>query len=37
MSRGLAADDAVAGGEMGSLKGLYRVLASDPVFLAFGI
>lgn len=35
-SRGLAAEDAVEGGEMSSLKGLYDVIKSDGVFLNFG-
>ncbi len=37
MTRGLAAEDSVEGGEMGSLKGLYNVIKSDPIFLNFGI
>jgi hypothetical protein len=36
-SRGLAADDSIEGGEMSSLKGLYNVVKSKPVFLHFGI
>jgi hypothetical protein len=36
-SRGLAADDSIEGGEMSSLKGLYNVVKSKPVFLNFGI
>jgi hypothetical protein len=36
-SRGLAADDSVEGGEMSSLKGLYNVVKTKPVFLNFGI
>jgi hypothetical protein len=36
-SRGLAADDSVEGGEMSSLKGLFNVVKSKPVFLNFGI
>jgi hypothetical protein len=35
--RGLAADDSIEGGEMSSLKGLYNVVKSKPVFLNFGI
>ncbi len=35
-TRGLAGEDAVAGGELSSLKGLYTVIKSDPVFLSFG-
>lgn len=37
MSRGLAAEDSIEGGEMGSLKGLYNVIKSAPVFLSFGV
>jgi len=36
-SRGLTADDAVKGGEMSSLKGLYNVIKTKPIFLNFGI
>jgi hypothetical protein len=36
-SRGLAADDSIEGGEMSSLKGLYNVVKTKPVFLNFGI
>jgi hypothetical protein len=36
-SRGLAADDSIEGGEMSSLKGLYDVVKTKPVFLNFGI
>ena len=36
-SRGLAADDSVEGGEMSSLKGLFDVVKSQPIFLNFGI
>jgi len=36
-SRGLAADDSIEGGEMGSLKGLYNVVKTKPVFLNFGV
>ncbi|GEM_PF-2071649 len=36
-SRGLAAEDSVEGGEMGSLKGLFNVIKKEPVFLNFGI
>jgi hypothetical protein len=36
-SRGLAADDSIEGGEMSSLKGLFNVVKSKPVFLNFGI
>jgi hypothetical protein len=35
-SRGLAAEDAVEGGEMSSLKGLFNVIKSDGIFLNFG-
>jgi hypothetical protein len=35
-ARGLAADDSVEGGEMSSLKGLYNVIKSRPVFLNIG-
>ncbi len=35
-SRGLAVEDSVDGGEMGSLKGLFNVIAQRPVFLSFG-
>jgi hypothetical protein len=35
-SRGLAADDSIEGGEMSSLKGLYNVVKTKPVFLTFG-
>ncbi len=34
-SRGLAAEDALAG-EMSSLKGLYNVIKTKPIFLNFG-
>jgi len=36
-SRGLAADDSIEGGEMSSLKGLYTVVKSKPIFLNFGV
>jgi hypothetical protein len=36
-SRGLAADDSIEGGEMSSLKGLYNVVKTKPVFINFGI
>jgi hypothetical protein len=36
-TRGLADEDAVKGGEMSSLKGLYNVIKTKPVFLNFGI
>jgi hypothetical protein len=36
-SRGLAADDSVEGGEMSSLKGLYAVMKSKPIFLTLGM
>jgi hypothetical protein len=36
-SRGLAADDSIEGGEMSSLKGLFNVVKSKPIFLNFGI
>ncbi len=35
-SRGLAAEDAVEGGEMSSLKGLYNVIKAKPIFLSMG-
>jgi hypothetical protein len=35
-SRGLAAQDAMEGGEMSSLKGLYNVIKSEGIFLNFG-
>jgi hypothetical protein len=36
-TRGLAAEDSVEGGEMGSLKGLYNSIKTVPIFLNFGI
>lgn len=36
-TRGLAADDSVDGGEMSSLKGLFNVIKTNPVFLNFGV
>lgn len=36
-TRGLAADDSVEGGEMSSLKGLFNVIKTEPVFLNFGV
>lgn len=36
-NRGLAAQDAVGGGELSSLKGLFNVIKSDPIFLNIGI
>jgi len=36
-SRGLAADDSIEGGEMSSLKGLFNVVQTKPIFLNFGI
>ncbi len=36
-SRGLAAEDSVEGGEMSSLKALYAVVKTKPVFLNFGV
>jgi len=36
-NRGLAADDSVEGGEMSSLKGLFNVIKTEPVFLNIGI
>jgi hypothetical protein len=36
-SRGLAADDSVEGGEMSSLKGLFNVVKTNPIFLNFGV
>jgi len=37
MTRGLAGDDTLEGGEMSSLKGLFNVIKSNPVFLNFGV
>lgn len=37
MNRGLAGEDSIAGGEMSSLKGLFNVIKSNPIFLNFGI
>jgi hypothetical protein len=36
-SRGLAADDSIEGSEMSSLKGLFNVVKTKPIFLNFGI
>lgn len=36
-SRGLAAEDSIDGGEMSSLKGLYNVIKTKPIFLNMGI
>jgi hypothetical protein len=36
-SRGLAAEDSVEGGEMRSLKGLYNVIKSKPIFLTLAV
>jgi hypothetical protein len=36
-SRGLAAEDSVEGGEMSSLKGLFNVIKTNPIFLNFGV
>lgn len=36
-NRGLAAQDAIGGGELSSLKGLFNVIKSDPIFLNIGI
>jgi hypothetical protein len=36
-NRGLAAEDSIEGGEMSSLKGLYNVIKTNPIFLNFGI
>jgi len=36
-TRGLAGEDSVEGREMSSLKGLFDVLKTKPVFLNFGI
>ena len=36
-TRGLAGEDSVEGGEMSSLKGLFDVMKTKPVFLNFGI
>lgn len=37
MTRGLVGEDAVEGGEMSSLKGLFNVIKGKPIFLNFGI
>jgi len=37
MTRGLAGEDAVKGGEMSSLKGLFNVIKNKPIFLNFGV
>jgi hypothetical protein len=34
--RGLAAEDSIEGGELSSLKGLYNVIKTKPVFLNLG-
>lgn len=31
------AEDAIEGGGMSSLKGLYNVIKSNPIFLNFGV
>jgi hypothetical protein len=36
-SRGLVAEDSVEGGEMSSLKGLFNVIKTNPIFLNFGV
>lgn len=36
-TRGLAGEDSVEGGEMSTLKGLFNVIKTNPVFLNFGI
>ncbi len=36
MTRGLAGEDSVKGGELSSLKGLFNVIKSRPIFLNFG-
>jgi len=36
-TRGLAGEDSVEGGQMSSLKGLFDVIKTKPVFLNFGI
>jgi hypothetical protein len=36
-TRGLADEDAVEGGEMSSLKGLFNVIKANPIFLNFGV
>jgi hypothetical protein len=36
-TRGLAGEDAMEGGTMSSLKGLFTVVKTNPVFLSFGI
>jgi len=35
--RGLAAEDSIEGGEMSSLKGLYTVIKTTPIFITMGI
>jgi hypothetical protein len=36
-TRGLAGEDSVEGGNMSSLKGLFNVIKTNPIFLNFGI
>lgn len=35
--RGLAAEDSIEGGQMSSLKGLFNVIKSKPIFLNLGV
>lgn len=35
-TRGLAAEDSVEGGNMGSLRGLYLTIKTGSIFLNFG-
>jgi hypothetical protein len=36
-TRGLAGEDSVEGGEMSSLKGLFNIIKTNPVFLNLGV
>jgi hypothetical protein len=36
-ARGLAGEDSLEGGEMSSLKGLFDVMKTKPVFLNMGV
>jgi hypothetical protein len=36
-TRGLAGEDSIEGGEMSSLKGLFNVIKTEPIFLNFGV
>ncbi|SPQ01099.1 hypothetical protein NBG4_420023 [Candidatus Sulfobium mesophilum] len=36
-TRGLAGEDAIEGGEMSSLKGLFNVIKQEPIFINMGI